>query len=273
MTPKDFERTAVGGLTPTATTRKHRRAHTRTWEQARRELTAQADAAAKALAAEDKAAAAAAAKARTPKGGYHEPTSGRSWREFKLRPHKATTATLAGAYPFLAGRGLGAQGAYIGDDSYSGAAFCFDAHELYVRQIVSNTNILCAGNIGWGKSTTVKALAKRSMAFGRRVFVPGDPKDEWRALARVVRRPVHPTGPRPVHPPQPPRRRRETPRPDRHRLGQDPARPPPRPAANPGGDRIPETGAAGPGGRSRAEPGPGHLGAAVRGPDVVGCGA
>ena len=184
MPRNDFERSAAGGLTLADDRRRTRKQSAKDREAARRALTAEADAAAKALAAEERAASKAAAAARTPKGGWHEPVSGRSWREFKLRPHKATTATLAGAYPFLAGLGLGARGIYIGDDSYSGAAFCYDAHELYARQIISNTNIICAGNIGWGKSTTVKAVAKRLMAFGYRVFVPGDPKDEWRGLAQ-----------------------------------------------------------------------------------------
>src|SRR6478735_6829598 len=184
MPRPDFERNAAGGLTPAGDKRGTRKQSAQQREAARRALTAEADAAAKALAVEERAASKAAAAARTPKGGWHEPMSGRSWREFKLRPHKATTATLAGAYPFLAGLGLGARGVYIGDDSYSGAAFCYDAHELYARQVISNTNIICAGNIGWGKSTTVKALSKRLMAFGYRVFVPGDPKDEWRSLAQ-----------------------------------------------------------------------------------------
>ena len=46
--------------------------------------------------------------------------------------------------------------------------------------------MLLAGNIGWGKTNLVMAYATRSMAFGRRIHVPGDPKDDWVRLALAV---------------------------------------------------------------------------------------
>jgi len=46
--------------------------------------------------------------------------------------------------------------------------------------------VLLAGVIGKGKSTLAKSLATRSIAFGRRVYVPGDPKGEWTVVARAV---------------------------------------------------------------------------------------
>ncbi len=92
------------------------------------------------------------------------------------------------AYPFLAEAGLGGNGIFIGRDAFSGASFCYDALELYNRTppLVSNTNMLLAGNIGWGKTNLVMAYATRSMAFGRRIHVPGDPKDDWVRLALAV---------------------------------------------------------------------------------------
>ena len=51
---------------------------------------------------------------------------------------------------------------------------------------MTNPNWLLAGVIGRGKSTLAKALATRSIAFGRRVYVPGDPKGEWTVVSRAV---------------------------------------------------------------------------------------
>ncbi len=121
-----------------------------------------------------------------PPTGEKGPSAGRSFRRLKVEPHRATSDTLSTAYPFLAEAGLGSEGALIGHDSWSGAAFCFDVWNLYQRQIVTNPNIVLAGIIGRGKSALAKSLATRSIAFGRKVYVPGDPKGEWTPVARAV---------------------------------------------------------------------------------------
>ena len=51
---------------------------------------------------------------------------------------------------------------------------------------MSNTNIMMVGGIGWGKTNTAMALAVRNLPFGRRVVVPGDPKDDWLRLALAL---------------------------------------------------------------------------------------
>ena len=98
----------------------------------------------------------------------------RSFRRLKLQPHRATSDQLGGIYPFLAEAGLGANGVYIGTDSYSGSAFVFDPFVLYRQGDITNPNMLVAGDLGTGKSTLAKSLTTRSIAFGRRVYVPGD---------------------------------------------------------------------------------------------------
>lgn len=57
---------------------------------------------------------------------------------------------------------------------------------LYDRQVLTNPNMLLAGVIGKGKSALAKALETRSRAFGRKVYVPEDPKGEWTVVARAV---------------------------------------------------------------------------------------
>jgi len=121
-----------------------------------------------------------------PKGGERGPMAGRSYRRLKVAPHRATSEVLAGAYPFLSEEGLGSEGALVGQDSWSGTAFCFDPWDLYRRGALTNPNIFLGGQIGRGKSTLAKSLATRYIAFGRRVYVPGDPKGEWSVVSRAV---------------------------------------------------------------------------------------
>ncbi len=103
----------------------------------------------------------------------------------KLPAHRASSASLAGAYPFLSTTPLH-QGPYVGQDAFSGCAFCFDPWTLYAQGLLTNPNVLLAGVIGQGKSALAKSLAVRSIAVGRRVYVPGDPKGEWGPVAEAV---------------------------------------------------------------------------------------
>jgi hypothetical protein len=110
----------------------------------------------------------------------------RSHKRFRVPPHRATSEVLAGAYPFLAEGGLGSEGTFIGQDAWSGGGFCFDPWVLYQNGTITNPNCLLAGVVGRGKSMLGKAMATRSIAVGRKVYVPGDPKGEWSVVARAV---------------------------------------------------------------------------------------
>jgi len=121
-----------------------------------------------------------------PASGEPGPDALRSYRRLQVQPHRATSQTLAGAYPFLAEAGIGSQGLFIGQDAWSGAGFCYDPWVLYSAGVITNANALLAGVIGKGKSALAKSLASRSIAFGRKVYVPGDPKGEWTVVARAL---------------------------------------------------------------------------------------
>jgi hypothetical protein len=125
-------------------------------------------------------------KAFLPAEGETGPKAGRSYRRFRLPGHRATSDVVAGAYPFLAEGGLGSEGVYVGQDAWSGGGFCFDPWVLYRDGVITNPNCLLAGVVGKGKSCLAKSLATRSIAFGRRVYVPGDPKGEWSVVAEAV---------------------------------------------------------------------------------------
>lgn len=102
-------------------------------------------------------------------------------------PHQDTSAALAGAYPFLAEGGLGPEGVFVGQDMYSGGSFVYDPWGAYYKRgVITAPNIVLAGIVGSGKSSLAKSLYTRSIPFGRRVYVPGDPKGEHTPVAQAV---------------------------------------------------------------------------------------
>ena len=121
-----------------------------------------------------------------PAAGESGPGALRTPGRFRLPRHQDTSATLAGQYPFLAEAGLGPAGVFVGQDLYSGGSFVYDPWVLYQRGIITAPNIVLAGIVGSGKSSLAKSLYTRSLPFGRRVYVPGDPKGEHTAVAEAV---------------------------------------------------------------------------------------
>ena len=121
-----------------------------------------------------------------PAAGEPGPAALRTPGRFRLPKHQDTSATLAGQYPFLAEGGLGPEGIFVGQDLYSGGSFVYDPWVLYRRGIITAPNVVLAGIVGSGKSSLAKSLYTRSLPFGRRVYVPGDPKGEHTAVAEAV---------------------------------------------------------------------------------------
>lgn len=121
-----------------------------------------------------------------PKAGEHGAAALRTPGRLQLPRHQDTSATLAGAYPFLAEGGLGSDGVFVGQDLYSGSSFVYDPWVLYARGLITAPNLVLAGIVGAGKSALAKSLYTRSIPFGRRDYVPGDPKGEHTAVAEAV---------------------------------------------------------------------------------------
>lgn len=101
--------------------------------------------------------------------------------------HRATTAHLCSTYPFAAEIGLGVNGVYLGSNLLTGGGgFAFDPFEAYTDGIVTNPNMLIAGEPGVGKSATAKTFIHRSVGvFGRQVTII-DPKGEYLPLAEAL---------------------------------------------------------------------------------------
>jgi DNA helicase HerA-like ATPase len=100
-------------------------------------------------------------------------------------PHRATSARLQAVYPFMSEAGLGGDGPVVGRDLLGGGSFCFDPWALYRRGLVTNPNLLVIGQVGRGKSTFVKSLVWRQIAFGRQAWIL-DPKGEYGPLASAL---------------------------------------------------------------------------------------
>src|SRR5581483_10837678 len=101
-----------------------------------------------------------------PQAGQAGPAALRTPGRFKVRRHQDTSATLAGAYPFLAEGGLGSDGVFVGQDLYSGSSFVYDPWVLYQRGFITAPNLVLAGIVGSGKSSLAKSLYTRSIGFG-----------------------------------------------------------------------------------------------------------
>ena len=108
---------------------------------------------------------------------------GRDRTRFGLPGLRVSTATAAVAYPFLAQAPLTHKGTFLGTNMGTGAPFTFSPFELYRDGLITNPNILVAGEIGSGKTNTTCALTLRSIPLGFKVAAV-DAKADWARFAR-----------------------------------------------------------------------------------------
>ncbi|HEY1619736.1 MAG TPA: type VI secretion protein [Streptosporangiaceae bacterium] len=99
---------------------------------------------------------------------------------------RGSTGQVQGLYPWLHGAGMPPAGAYVGVDCLSGGAFACHPLDWLARGLITNPNLLVTGIPGAGKSATIKALALRLAAYGVRILVAGDLKNEYAPLARAL---------------------------------------------------------------------------------------
>src|SRR5258708_11871054 len=83
--------------------------------------------------------------------------------------HRATTAHVQAAYPFVAEGGLGGRGVYIGRDVYGGS-FCYDPRELYGRELTS-PNAVVIGMVRRAKSSLGNTYLFPPAVVGRQAWV------------------------------------------------------------------------------------------------------
>jgi len=105
----------------------------------------------------------------------------------RLPRHRATTAQLAGLYPYVPSGTLPHSTVILGFDRLGeSGVFRFDPFALYRAQAITNPNLVVFGEPGTGKSTAVKAFCRR-LAETRPTYVAViDPKGEYKPLARAL---------------------------------------------------------------------------------------
>ena len=105
-----------------------------------------------------------------------------------LVPYRMTSEQVGGVWPLIASDALAPTGALIGIDWLSGGAFYADpiGWTLAATAGVTNPNMIFFGAPGQGKSGTVKVFCLRMLAYGYRVLVLGDVKDEYEVLCTAL---------------------------------------------------------------------------------------
>ena len=109
---------------------------------------------------------------------------GRDRSRFTLPDLRVSTATASVAYPFLAQAPLTRKGTFLGTNLGTGAPFAFSPFELYRDGLITNPNILVAGEIGSGKTNATCAITLRSIPLGYKVAAV-DAKHDWARFARA----------------------------------------------------------------------------------------
>jgi type IV secretory pathway VirB4 component len=100
------------------------------------------------------------------------------------RTQLLTSRHAAPLAPGGADEGAGRRGVVVGTCTV-GAAFRFDPFDAYAEGLVTNPNVLVAGQLGRGKSALVKSLLARALVAGRRCVVV-DPKGEYGPFAAAM---------------------------------------------------------------------------------------
>ncbi|WP_088284897.1 ATP-binding protein [Kineosporia sp. A_224] len=114
-----------------------------------------------------------------------------------LAAFRMTSEQVGGVWPLIPAEGLPPTGALVGIDWLSGGAFYCDpiGWTLHNTAGVTNPNMMIFGAPGRGKSSAVKTIALRLMAYGYRTLILGDVKDEYEGLCRALGVSPHAVGP------------------------------------------------------------------------------
>ena len=120
--------------------------------------------------------------------GHRRPYAGWSPVAAPLAAYRMTSELVGGMWPLITAGGLPPTGALMGIDWLSGGAFYADpiGWTLHSQPGLTNPNMIFFGSPGRGKSGTVKIFCLRMMAYGYRVLILGDVKDEYEALCRAL---------------------------------------------------------------------------------------
>ncbi|AXK88959.1 hypothetical protein IU443_11200 [Nocardia farcinica] len=119
--------------------------------------------------------------------GYAGPGGGRMNVVGRPVEYRATTAQVAGLWPWSVGAGAPLIGTPLGSHLHTGAPVCFDPMNWFLRgSFITAPSLFVLGLNGFGKSSLVRRIVLGGIAQGITPLVLADVKPDYRKLVELV---------------------------------------------------------------------------------------
>lgn len=103
-----------------------------------------------------------------------------------LTVYRGTTRQVCGLYPFVNGSQSPLMGAPLGVHDDTGEDFGFDIFTWFDRGRIGRPSMFILGNPAIGKSTLIRRMIMGVLAMNIKVFILGDPKNEYTGLIELI---------------------------------------------------------------------------------------
>ncbi|WP_433709985.1 hypothetical protein ACQP2U_26690 [Nocardia sp. CA-084685] len=119
--------------------------------------------------------------------GYMGPGGGRMNVVGRPVEYRATTAQVAGLWPWSVGAGAPLIGTPLGSHLHTGAPVCFDPMNWFLRgSFITAPSLFVLGLNGFGKSSLVRRIVLGGIAQGITPLILADVKPDYRKLVELV---------------------------------------------------------------------------------------
>ncbi|MGK8490924.1 hypothetical protein [Nocardia asiatica] len=119
--------------------------------------------------------------------GYAGPGGGRMNVVGRPVEYRATTAQVAGLWPWSVGAGAPLIGTPLGSHLHTGAPVCFDPMNWFMRgSFITAPSLFVLGLNGFGKSSLVRRIVLGGIAQGITPLILADVKPDYRKMVELV---------------------------------------------------------------------------------------
>lgn len=119
--------------------------------------------------------------------GYAGPGGGRMNVVGRPVEYRATTAQVAGLWPWSVGAGAPLIGTPLGSHLHTGAPVCFDPMNWFMRgSFITAPSLFVLGLNGFGKSSLVRRIVLGGIAQGITPLILADVKPDYRKMVEMV---------------------------------------------------------------------------------------
>ncbi|WP_280365105.1 hypothetical protein [Nocardia wallacei] len=119
--------------------------------------------------------------------GYLGPGGGRMSVVGRPVEYRATTAQVAGLWPWSVGAGAPLIGTPLGSHLHTGAPVCFDPMNWFMRgSFITAPSLFVLGLNGFGKSSLVRRIVLGGVAQGITPLILADVKPDYRKMVEMV---------------------------------------------------------------------------------------